>query len=233
MPFVYGIDPLYIAIMAPVLIFSAIAQFLVKHNFNKYSEIAVKGKVNAAGVAKFILEKNGINDVSIVQVGGFLSDHYSPGKKQLALSPKVYGSNSIAALGVAAHEAGHAIQHGKSMLIMRLWLKLAGPAAFASNAAIWLIIAGAALQFLNLAYIGVIVFAAAVVFQIITLPLEFGASNEAKRVLLAEGFITQEEKKGVNAVLNSAAMTYVAAAIASIAQLLYFIIKLGLFRSRN
>jgi len=229
----YGIDPLYIAIMAPVMLLSIIARFLVKQNFNKYNKIGVKGKVNAAGVAKFILEKNSITDVSIVRTGGFLSDHYSPGKKQLALSEKVFGSNSIAAIGVAAHEAGHAIQHGKSMLIMRLWLRLVGPAAFAGNAAIWLIIAGAVLNFLKLAYIGVHVFAGAVIFQIITLPLEFGASNLAKKVLLAEGFITKEEKRGVNAVLNSAAMTYVAAAIASVAQLLYFMIRLGLFRSRD
>jgi Zn-dependent membrane protease YugP len=231
MPYYY-IDPMYFIIMAPVLLISVIAQILVKYNFNKYSKYQVKSGVTASKVAKLILEKNGVSDVGIAVSQGFLSDHYSPTKKTIGLSPKVINSSSISALGVAAHEAGHAIQHNKGMLIMRFWQALVIPASFISNAAIWLILAGAFLS-LTLAQAGVFLFAGVVLFQIITLPLEFNASKQAKKQLFAEGFITEKEKHGINAVLNSAAMTYVAAAIASVAQLLYFAIRLGLLSRRD
>lgn len=226
------IDPLYIAIMAPVLLLSLGAQFLVKYNFHKYTKKNVKSGVTASKVAKLILENNGVTDVAIVPSQGFLSDHYSPSKKQIGLSSKVMESSSISALGVAAHEAGHAIQHNKGMFIMRFWQALALPASFVSNAAIWLIIAGMFLS-MTLAHVGVFLFAGVVVFEFLTLPLEFNASKKAKKFLLEQGFITKEEKRGVNAVLNSAALTYVAAAIASVALLFYFVIRLGLLSRRS
>ncbi len=227
------LDPLYIMMILPVFLFSLWAQFKVKSSFSKFSKYNVSTGYKGKDAAKIILEKNGINNVRIQPTNGFLSDHYSPTQKILSLSSKVYNSSSIAALGVAAHEAGHAIQHHQGLFIMRLWMSLARPASIMSNAAIWLIIIGSIMQFFQLAIVGLFLFLGVVIFQIITLPLEFDASNKAKKMLFEYGLISNNEKQGVNAVLNSAAMTYVAAAAASITQLLYFALRLGLFGRRN
>ena len=226
--FFYGLDPLYIIMMLPVMLFSIWAQFKVKSNFQKYSQYSSSSGYTGADVARLILERDGIEDVKIEQTSGWLSDHYSPTEKVLRLSSNVYGSSSISAIGVAAHEAGHTIQHHKGMAIMRLWLAFAKPAAFASNAAIWLIIIGFIMRAFALAKIGLLFFTLAVVFQIITLPLEFNASGRAKDLLYKYGIVSKRERKGVSAVLNSAAMTYVAAAVASLVQLLYFALRFGL-----
>lgn len=228
----YGLDPLYLIMILPVMIFSLWAQFKVKSNFNKFSKYGVVSGYTGRDVAKLILEKNGINDVAVEETGGILSDHYSPTQKILRLSSKVYNSNSIASIGVAAHEAGHAIQHYKGLLVMRMWMALARPASVISNMATWLIIIGFFLS-LFLAKVGFVLFFIVVIFQIITLPLEFDASNRAKRLLREYGIVTQPEQTGVNAVLNSAAMTYIAAAAASVTQLLYFAIRLGLLGGRR
>jgi uncharacterized protein len=227
------LDPLYIMMILPVFLFSLWAQFKVKSSFSKFSKYNVSTGYKGKDAAKIILEKNGINNVRIQPTNGFLSDHYSPTQKILSLSSKVYNSSSIAALGVAAHEAGHAIQHHQGLFIMRLWMSLARPASIMSNAAIWLIIIGSIMQFFQLAIVGLFLFLGVVIFQIITLPLEFDASNKAKKMLFEYGLISNNEKQGVNTVLNSAAMTYVAAAAASITQLLYFALRLGLFGRRN
>lgn len=224
----YGLDPLYLMLMLPVMLFSIWAQFKVKSSFKKYSQIGSSSGYSGADVARIILEKEGITNVKIDKTSGWLSDHYSPTDRVLRLSSDVYGSSSISAIGVAAHEAGHTIQHHRGIAIMKLWLALAKPAAIASNASIWLIIIGMLFGALNLAKLGLLFFAGAVVFQIITLPLEFDASSRAKKLLYKYGIISNRERKGVAAVLNSAAMTYVAAAVASLVQLLYFAIRLGL-----
>ena len=222
----YGFDPLYIIMIMPVFLFSIWAQFKVKSNFAKYSKYNIDSGHTGADVAKIILSKNGINNVKVEATSGLLSDHYSPTQKVLRLSAKVFNSSSIAAVGVAAHEAGHAIQHSKGLLIMRMWMALARPASIMSNAAMILIFAGFIFS-LFLAKIGVFIFLGVVIFQIITLPLEFDASNKAKTLLHSYGLITDVEKKGVNAVLNSAALTYVAAAAAAVTQLIYFALRLG------
>lgn len=231
--FFYGIDPLYYIMLAPVIIFSLWAQFKVKSNFSKYSEIKVNSGKTGAEVAKMILDRNSIKDVKVESTDGFLSDHYSPTQKTLRLSNNVYNSSSVSALGVAAHEAGHAIQHHQGAFIMRIWMAFARPMPIVSNAATWLIIIGLIMSSFFMAKIGFYLFLFAVVFQIITLPLEFDASNRAKRLLFDYGIISQSEQKGVKAVLDSAALTYVAAALASITQLLYFAIRLGLFGNRR
>ncbi len=217
----YGIDPLYFIMIAPVFVFSLWARFRVKSNFRKYARYKVRSGLSGKEVARLLLEKNGIRDVRIESARGMLSDHYSPVQRRLALSSGVYNSTSVSALGVAAHEVGHAIQHHRGMVIMRVWQALAVPATFMSNAAIFLIFIGFFVS-LFLAKLGFFLFLGVVLFQILTLPLEFDASRRAKDLLLKYGVITAGERRGVSAVLNSAALTYVAAAAASITQLLYF-----------
>jgi uncharacterized protein len=229
----YGIDPLYYIMLAPVIIFSFWAQFKVKSNFEKFSEVTVKSGKTGGDVARMILKRNGINTVQVEETSGFLSDHYSPAQKVLRLSDKVYNSSSISSLGVAAHEAGHALQHHEGAFIMRVWIAFARPMPIISNAATWLIIIGFLMSMFTLAKIGFWFFLIAVIFQIITLPLEFDASNRAKKLLFEYGMVTEDEQKGVKTVLDSAAMTYVAAALASLTQLLYFAIRLGLFGGRR
>jgi uncharacterized protein len=220
---------LYIIIMLPVFIFSLWAQFKVKSSFTKYSKKFVNSGYTGAQAAELILSHNGLSDVRVERTTGWLSDHYSPNEKVLRLSNDVYNSNSISAVGVAAHEAGHAVQHSKEYSVMKLWLAFAKPAALSSNAAIWLIVIGFLLNLYNLAMIGFWFFVFVVVFQIITLPVEFNASTRAKEFLYKYGVVsTEQERAGVSAVLDSAALTYVAAAAASLAQLLYFAIRLGL-----
>ena len=227
------LDPLYIMMILPVFLFSMWAQFKVKSSFSKYSKFNVSTGYTGKDAVRMILEKNGINDIKVEPTSGILSDHYSPTQKILRLSSRVFNSSSVAALGVAAHEAGHAIQHYQGLFIMRLWVSLARPMSIISNAALWLLIIGSIIQFFQLALIGFFLFLGVVFFQIITLPLEFDASNKAKKMLFEYGLISNNERQGVNDVLNSAAMTYVAAAAASITQLLYFAIRLGLFGRRD
>lgn len=226
-------DPLYMLMILPVFLFSVYAQFKVKSSFSRFSKFNVSSGSTGKDVARIILEKNGINDIRIEETNGFLSDHYSPTQKVLKLSTNVFNSSSISALGVAAHEAGHAIQHVQGFFIMRLWMGLAKPISIISNASIWLIIIGSIIGLLNLAIVGLVLFLGVVIFQIITLPLEFDASNKAKKMLFEYGLISKNEQEGVNSVLNAAAMTYVAAAAASVTQLLYFAVRLGIFGRRD
>ncbi|HEQ72404.1 MAG TPA: zinc metallopeptidase [Spirochaetia bacterium] len=229
--FLFGLDPLYFIMIIPVLLFSMWAQFRVKSSFNKYSRVRARSGLTGAQAAAVLMERYGLSGITIARAGGLLSDHYSPTQRKLSLSDKVGNAPSIAALGVAAHEVGHAVQHQKGLFIMRLWQALAVPVAFAGNAALWLIIIGAFLS-LTLAKVGFVLFLGVVAFQILTLPLEFDASRRAKQMLLASGVITPEEKAGVAAVLNNAALTYVAAAAVSLTQLLYFALRLGIFGRR-
>jgi Zn-dependent membrane protease YugP len=223
--FLYGIDPIYFIMIAPVFVFSLWARFRVQSSFRKYARYRTRSGYSGKQVAEFLLEKNGIHGVTITAAQGMLSDHYSPAQQKLALSRGVIDSTSVAALGVAAHEVGHAIQHHRGMVIMRVWQALAIPATFMSNAAIFLIFIGIFFS-LFLAKLGFFLFLGVVLFQILTLPLEFDASRRAKDMLLKYGVITSGERAGVSAVLNSAALTYVAAAAASITQLLYFALVL-------
>ena len=221
-------DPLYLVMLAPVLLFSFWASWQVKSNFEKYSKYGSYSGMTGADAARRILEAQGIHDVEIERTRGSLSDHYSPRERVLRLSEDVYGSTSIAAIGVAAHEAGHAIQHAKGYSVMALWQMLAKPAAIGSNISYWIIIAGMIMGALKLAIAGLVLFGVVVVFQFVTLPLEFNASSRAKRLIVEYGILDRNEAQGVSRVLNSAALTYVAAAASSLMTLLYFAIRLGL-----
>ncbi len=235
MGFLMMLDPLYWLLLGPTMILAVWAQIKVKSAFSKYKRVGNARGISGAEAAARILRQNGMSDVGIDMSRGQLSDHYDPRSRMLRLSPEVYQGRSIAAVGIAAHEAGHALQHahGYALLGVRNWIvPLAG---FGSWLAFPLIIGGFLLSGLAphfgiwLAQAGVIVFGAVVAFQLVTLPVEFNASSRAKQALADYGIIVnQQEKQGVDNVLGAAAMTYVAATITALAQLLYFMIRTGM-----
>jgi Zn-dependent membrane protease YugP len=217
------LDMNYMMIMLPMLAFSMWAGFKTKSAFKKYSQVRVMSGQTGAQAAKTLLDNAGISDVEIKPVRGMLSDHYNPMTKTLALSEGVYGQSSISAVGVACHEAGHAIQHAKDYKPMWLRSLLVKPASIGSNFGVYAIIFGLIIGATGLFKLGIVLFAAAVAFQLVTLPVEFDASARAKRLAVEYGIVSPQEKEGVDKVLNAAAMTYVAAAAASVLQLLYWI----------
>ncbi len=225
---IYGLDPLYWIMMIPVVILSGYASMKVKSTFNKYSQKHVASGLSGAEVARKILDRQGLSNINVEQTQGFLSDHYDPSAKVLRLSPGVYSGRNIAALGVAAHEAGHAIQDLKNYVPLKLRSAMVPLASIGSNFSWIAIMAGFFLRFMGLVKIGIILFCIIVVFQIVTLPVEFDASSRAKVILRDMAFINGEEAKGVSKVLNAAALTYVAAALSSIMTLLYFLIRSGI-----
>ena len=229
----FGIDPLYWIMMAPVLLLSLFATIKVKSTFNKYSKIASASGLTGAEVAAQILRRNGLTNVEVTETGGFLSDHYDPRKKVVQLSPDVFRSNSISAIGVAAHETGHAIQHAKSYSPLVLRNTMVPVAQFGSNFAWIVIILGFILGFMGMVKAGIVLFSVVVFFQLITLPVEFNASSRAKEMLASYGLISGTDLTAVRKVLSAAAMTYVAAAASSIVTLLYFLIRAGLLGGRD
>lgn len=229
----FGIDPLYWMMMAPVLLLSLFATIKVKSTFSKYSKIASSSGMQASEVAMQILSRNGISNVTVTETGGFLSDHYDPIKKVVRLSPDVFRSNSIAAIGVAAHETGHAIQHAKFYTPLILRNTIVPVAQFGSSFAWIAIILGFILGFMGLVKFGILLFSGVVFFQLVTLPVEFNASSRAKEMLASYGLLSQTELVGVRKVLSAAAMTYVAAAASSIMTLLYFLIRAGFLGGRD
>ncbi len=224
----YGIDPLYWLMMAPVLILSAFASFRVKSAFKKYSGIPNRSGLTGADVARQILNRNGLSHVDVRKADGFLSDHYDPTKKVVKLSSAVYDSPSVAAIGIAAHETGHAVQHAKNYSPLALRNMMVPLASIGSNFAWIIIIAGFFLSMMGLVKIGIILFSAVVFFQLVTLPVEFNASSRAKQMLQEYNIVSSDDMRGVGAVLNAAAMTYVAAAASAVMTLLYFLIRSGL-----
>ena len=221
-------DPLYIAMIVPPFLLSLYATWKVKSSFNKYSKRPTVGGKTGAQIAREILDRNGLTNVSVEITHGMLSDHYDPAKKAVRLSQEVFHGQNIAALGVAAHETGHAIQHKQLYRPLVLRNMMVPMASLGSNFSWIVIVVGFVLQSMGIIKIGIILFATIVVFQLITLPVEFDASNKAKKILYSQGLVTAGELKGVNKVLGAAAMTYVAAAASSIATLLYFLIRSGL-----
>jgi Zn-dependent membrane protease YugP len=213
------------------------AQWMVKSQFAKYSKVATQRGVRGYEAAQMLLDRAGITDVKIVRVDGFLSDHYNPMTKSLALSPPVYDSNSVAAIGVATHEAGHAIQHATGYPWLAYRSLIVPAVQFGSPIGNYAMIGGLILMGMGGAmgsmgfYVflfGVIAFSMLLVFQLITLPVEFNASNRAKALVVEAGIVNQQELAGVAKVLNAAAMTYVAAFVQTLLTLLYFLYRSGL-----
>ena len=226
-------DPVYILMIIATGLISLFAQVKVKGAFQKWSRRATASQMTGAEVAQQILRESGIFDVKIEKVGGFLSDHYDPSSKPLRLSPSVYDSSPVAAVGVAAHEVGHAIQHARAYWPLQVRTFMAPAAAIGSNLAMFVIFGGLIFNALGLVKIGIVLFSLMVAFVLITLPVEFDASNRAKKLLPALGLTQGDEGKGVASVLNAAALTYVAAAVAAVAQLLYFLWIAGLLGGRR
>lgn len=219
-------DPLFWLFALPGLLLGFWAQSRVKRNFNKYSNVRTARNVTGADVARSLLDAQGLYDVAVEETQGFLSDHYDPRNKVLRLSPQVYRTPSIAAAGVAAHEMGHALQDAGGYFPLQIRSALVPAAQFGSSLAPWIFFAGLLLQFTQLAWIGVILFGAAVLFTLVTLPVEFDASKRAKKLLVSEGVLIGNEVDGVNKVLDAAALTYVAAAVSAVGTLLYYVLLL-------
>lgn len=215
-------DPMYFLMVGPAILLSIVAQVWVKRSFNKYSKVAIERGLTGAQVAEYIVRQANLG-VQVERVGGFLSDHYDPTKRVLRLSPAVYDGRSISAVGVAAHEAGHALQHAQNYVPLTWRSALVPITKIGSSLSFPLIFIGILLSVSGLINVGIILFSAAVLFQLVTLPVEFDASRRAVGVLQTHGVVTPVELSGVKTVLRAAAMTYVAAAATSIAQLLYFL----------
>lgn len=224
---------MYFLFLAPALLLSLWASMKVKSNFKKYSRISTSRGMTGAEAAAAILRREGINDVKIVPTRGMLSDHYNPISKTLALSEEVYSSRSIAAVGVAAHEVGHAIQHAKGYA--PLWVRslLVPTANIGSSVGYIMMFLGLIIASQGLVLLGAVLFSMVFLFQLVTLPVEFNASSRAKAILVDQGLVNQNEKKGVDKVLNAAAMTYVAAAVSTLMTLLYFLLRAGLLGGRS
>lgn len=226
------LDPLYLILVGPALLLSLVAQGWVSSAFGKWSRIRNSRNLTGAEAADAVLRSQGVTDVRIESVGGFLADHYDPLTKTLRLSHQNYDAPSVAAIGIAAHEAGHALQQAKRYPMLALRSAIV-PLAPLGNLGLILVIVGFLLHSLDLAKIGVLFFGIIVLFQIVTLPVEFDASRRAMAALRASGIVTADEASGVRSVLTAAAMTYVAAAAAAILQLLYFALRSGMIGGRR
>lgn len=216
-----------IVLVLPAFIFSLYAQFKVKSTFSHYSELDNARGLTGAEVARMILDDNGLSNVPVEPVAGELSDHYDPSSRTLRLSETVYGSSSVAALGVAAHEAGHAIQHKVGYAALGLRGALAPVANIGSTLGPWMAIGGFFFHLPILMHLGIILFSCAVAFYLITLPVEFDASSRALAMLGSCNILEKDELAPARKVLSAAAMTYVASAAVAMAQLLSLILSLN------
>lgn len=226
-------DPIYLLIVGPAFLLSLWASFKTKSTFKKYSKVRTARGMNGAQAAQTLLDRAGVRDVEVVPTRGYLSDHYNPANKKLALSESVYGSSSVAAVGVACHEAGHALQHAQEYKPMYVRSALVPTANIGSQLGIWVAIIGFFMNSIGMIVVGCVLFSAVVLFQLVTLPVEFDASSRAKKLAFEYGIVTEGERKGVEKVLNAAALTYVAAAVTSILTLLYFLFRAGLLGGRD
>jgi Zn-dependent membrane protease YugP len=222
----WGIDWTYLLIIAGFVL-SLIVQGAMKSTFNKYSQIRSVSGLTGAMAAQRILESEGIYNVRVEHISGSLTDHYDPRTKVVRLSDTVYGSTSLAAVGVAAHECGHAIQDARDYAPLRVRSNLVPIANFGSQLSWPLFLFGLILSYQPLLYLGIILFCGALLFQIVTLPVEFNASHRALVKLEGTGIMLPEEIRGSRKVLRAAAMTYVAAVCASLLQLLRLLILSG------
>ena len=220
-------DSLYWLLTLPALAFSLYAQVKVKSTFKRYAKIGVRSGMTGAEAAAAVVRQSGLTGVTIERHQGFLSDHYDPRAKALRLSPQVHDGRSISAVAVAAHEAGHSLQDATGYAPLILRSRLVPLTQIGSSLWFWPFLAGMMIPQLGaLMWVAIAMFAAVVVFQLVTLPTEFNASKRAKAVLASTGIVsTQEEAVGVSKVLDAAAMTYVAALVASMMQLIYMILR--------
>jgi len=227
-------DPTYMLFMLPAILLMMLTQWYVNSAYNKWSRVQSHTRLTGAEVASRLIRSGGLYDVQVEQVGGRLSDHYDPRTKVLRLSPAVAQGDSIASLAIAAHELGHAMQDQDQYFPLKFRAAIVPVVNVGSYLGWALIILGILIGATNLAWVGVAVFSGGALFALATLPVELNASARAKKLLVDSGFIVDEqERRGVNNVLNAAALTYVAALIAAVLQLLYFVsLVVGMGRRR-
>jgi len=228
---VFFFDPLWFIIMLPPLIFMFYAQAKVRSTFKKYSKVANAQGITGVAAAEVLLRANQLNNVRIEGVKSRLGDHYDPSKKVLRLSPAVANTPSVAALGIVAHEVGHAVQDQTRYAFLRFRTSLVPAASLGSNLGYIFVILGFIIYMfsqsewaMTAVLIGILLFTLAVVFSLITLPVEYNASNRARQMLRSSGLVTAQEYNGASAVLSAAALTYVAATLQAVAQLFYFVL---------
>jgi len=214
----------FLIYFALLIIIPILAQSKVKNTYNKYSKIATSSSMTGAQVARKILDDNGLYDVSIEEVQGQLTDHYDPRSKVVRLSSNNYHGHSMAASAVAAHEVGHALQDAEEYAFLKFRSALVPLASFGSRSAIYIIIAGLIFSLPNLMLFGIIFMAFAVLFQLVTLPVEFNASSRAMDQLVGTGIIQNNEERDTKKVLDAAALTYVAAALVAVMELMRFVL---------
>jgi uncharacterized protein len=227
-------DPTYLCFMAPAFILMMVVQWYVRSAYSKWSQVQARSRITGAEAAQRLMQRGGLYEVRLEGTPGEMSDHYDPRGKILRLSPGVARSSSVAALAIAAHELGHAMQDKDAYLPLRLRGAIVPAVQIGSTLGWILLIIGFVLQSTGLAWAGLIVFSAGAVFALITLPVELNASSRARALLNETGMIqTEEEQRGVNHVLNAAALTYVAALVTAVLQLLYFAMAvMGMGRRR-
>jgi Zn-dependent membrane protease YugP len=217
-------NPYYLIFMAPAFILMIVVQWYVNSAYSKWSKVPASSRLNGAEAAQRLIRSAGLYGVQVEGVSGNLTDHYDPRSKVLRLSQGVYQGSSVASLAIAAHELGHAIQDQEGYFALRVRSALVPAVNIGSTLGWILIILGLVLRFTDLAWLGVLVFSGGAVFALATIPVELNASARAKRLLAETGLIRgQEEQRGVNNVLNAAALTYVAALVTAVMQLLYYV----------
>lgn len=220
----FYIDPLYIILVLPAFIVALIAQGRVTSTFRKYSALPTVSGVSGYDAARMVLDRHGLRHVAIEEVSGKLSDHFDPRTNVIRLSHEVYHGRNAAAVGVAAHEAGHAVQYAEQYLPMKLRALIIPATNIGANLSFPLLLLGILFSYPPLAWAGVIAFSLSTVFQLVTLPVEFNASRRALVAIDGSGRFNDEEKKGASRVLRAAAMTYVAALAVSLANLLRLVV---------
>lgn len=213
-----------IVLLIPALLLALYAQFKVKANFRKYKKIGNREQISGAKMARWILDKHDLQNVAVVMTKGRLSDHYDPRSKTVALSPDCYQGTSIASVAVAAHECGHAIQDSLDYIPLKFRTAILPAANIGSWAAFPLFLIGFLFSIFSLVKLGILFFAAAVVFQLVTLPVEFNASSRAMSIISENGLLSADELTGAKKVLSAAALTYVASALMALLELLRLII---------
>jgi len=220
-------DPIYLLFALPGMLLSMWASYRVRSAFDEYSQVPSMHGYSGAEAAQRLLDNAGLQDVGIVETEGYLSDHYDPSSRQLALSSAVYHGRSLASIGVACHEAGHALQHATGYLPLGLRSVLVPTANIGST--VGYVIMGIGLVLSPwVVLLGVAMFSMVLLFQIVTLPVEFDASSRAKQLVVESGIIEAEERRGIDRVLNAAALTYVAAVVSSLMVVLYYLYRSGL-----
>ncbi|MFG0331382.1 MAG: zinc metallopeptidase [Phycisphaerales bacterium] len=226
-------DWLYLVILAPGLLLALWAQLSVKSAYARASRVRAHSGLTGAEAARRLLDRAGLREVGVEAAQGFLSDHYDPRKKVLRLSPEVHRGRSLASVGIAAHEAGHALQDAQNYAPLTIRNAVVPVAGLGSNLSFGLFFLGLIFALKPLLIAGIALFSGVVFFQLVNLPVEFNASARAKRELVEAGIIMPEERKEVSRVLNAAAMTYVAATLTAILTLLYYLLRSGLIGGRR